>query len=298
METDPQIYYSSQGEITEPGACIHLFADLPHDIASLCKVVQGLIIHYHCEAMYNYTIPDDRLLEVDTRSVAKMLARIRELDPRPLTEERPPEKRLVGCCRDFATLFCSMARYQGIPARVRIGFAAYLDRHFKHDHAIAEYWDVAQKRWKLVDPEMSALHIVNNALINFDVLDVPRDQFMVAGKVWQRCRRGKADPAQFGVSPQGDLKGMWFIGDELVRDLAALNKMELLLWDCWGLMGKEQNTAEKFSLLDKVAMLTLAGDEAFAQTRTLYERNNELRVTQPIVSYSPVAGPQQVISSL
>lgn len=298
MEIDPQTFYATQSEITEPGAYIHLFADLPRDIASLCKVVQGLIIHYRCGAMYGYTIPDNRLSEVDTRSVEKMLARIRELDPRPLTEERPPEKRLVGCCRDSATLFCSMARYWGIPARVRIGFSAYFDRHFKHDHAIVEYWDVTQKRWKLVDPEMSEKHVASNPLIRFDVLDIPRDRFIVAGKAWQRCRSGKANPELFGVSLEGDLKGWWFIGDELVRDLAALNKMELLLWDSWGLMGTAQITTEKFSLLDKVAMLTLAGDEAFAQTRTLYERNSELMVTLPLVSYSPIAGPQQVTSSL
>jgi hypothetical protein len=298
MEMDPQTYYSTQSEITEPGICIHLFDGLPHDIAGLCKVVQGLIIHYRCGAMYNYTIPGNRLLEVDTRSVEKMLVRIRELDSRPLIEERPPEKRLVGCGRDFATLFCAMARYQGIPVRVRIGFAVYLDRHFKHDHAVAEYWDIAQKCWKLVDPEMSEQHIASNLLIRFDVLDVPRDQFMVAGKAWQRCRQRKADPELFGVSPDGDLKGWWFIGDELVRDLAALNKMELLLWDCWGSMGTTQITAEKFRLLDKIAMLTQAGDEAFAQIRTLYERDSELMVTLPMTSCSPIAGPQQVVSSL
>jgi hypothetical protein len=298
MEIDPQTFYATQSEITEPGAYIHLFADLPRDIASLCKVVQGLIIHYHFGAMYGYTIPDNRLSEVDTRSVEKMLARISELDPRSLTEERPPEKRLVGCCRDSASLFCSMARYWGIPARVRIGFSAYFDRHFKHDHAIVEYLDVTQKRWKLVDPEMSEKHVASNPLISFDVLDIPRDRFIVAGKAWQRCRSGKANPDLFCVSPEGDLRGWWFIGDELVRDLAALNKMELLLWDSWGLMGAAQITTEKFSLLDKVAMLTLAGDEAFAQTRTLYERNGELMVTLPLISYSPIAGPQQVTSSL
>lgn len=62
-------------------------------------------------------------------------------------------------------------------------------------------------------------------------------------------------------------------------------------------MGATQLTTEKISLLDKIAVRTQAGDEAFAQSRTLYERNGDLMVTLPL-SYSPIAGPQQVTSSL
>lgn len=298
MDMNPQTFYATQSALTEPGAYIHLFADLPHDIVGLCHVVQGLIIHYRCGDMYHYTIPDQRLPEINTRSVENILARIRELDPRPLTEERPPQKRLVGCCRDFATLFCAMARYQDIPTRVRIGFASYFDPHFHHDHEIAECWDASEKRWKLIDPEQSAKHLADNPLIDFDVHDVPRDRFIVAGKAWQRCRRGKADPNLFGVSPDEDLKGLWFIRQKLVQDLAALNKMELLLWDCWGLMLKDDITDKETALLDKVATLTQAGDETFAQVKTLYEHNVSLQVSSSVMSYSPVTAPQEVALAL
>ena len=55
---------------------------------------------------------------------------------------------------------------------------------------------------------------------------------------------------------------MWFIAGNVLRDLAALNRMELLPWDVWGLM--QMNDAglldgEKGALLDRVAALTLAG---------------------------------------
>jgi hypothetical protein len=54
--------------------------------------------------MFDYEIPEDRLPEIDARFAEAMLTRIVQLDDRPLTEERPPERRLVGCCRDAGEL--------------------------------------------------------------------------------------------------------------------------------------------------------------------------------------------------
>jgi len=293
LTTDPLAYYTSQSPITDPGEYAGLFADLPRDIASLCRVVRGLIIHYFAdEKVFNYTIPKDRLAEVDTRYVTKMLARMMALDNRPLVEARPPEKRLVGCCRDFATLFCAMARHQGIPTRVRIGFAAYFLPDFNEDHEVAEVWDAEEKCWRLVDPEMSGLH-TKAYNIRFDTLDVPRNQFIVAGQAWQMCRAGEAVPDKFGLSSAPDLRGWWFIQHRLIHDLAAQDKKELLLWDTWGLMEKKP-TNEDLALLDKVARLTQAGDGAFSEMRAIYENEVGLKVPLVVRSYSPVSTPREI----
>lgn len=286
-------YYTEQSPITNPADYAELYEGLPHDIAGLCKVVQGLIIHYRGAELFHYTIPEERLAEIDTRYVPKMLARIRELDNRPLTEERPPEKRLVGCCRDFATLFCSMARYCGIPTRTRIGFAAYFNPGFNHDHEIVECWDEKEQRWRLIDPELSELHIQENR-IRFDVHDVPRDQFICGGLAWQWCRADKAEPDKFGVEPNSPVGGWWFIGHKLIQDLAAQNKMELLLWDTWGVMLKELTGEEDMALLDKLAIVTQAGSAGFAEQLATYENVEGLKVTPPVISYSPVAEPREV----
>ncbi len=286
-------YYARQSPITNPGDYTELYEDLPNDVAGLCKVVQGLIIHYRGAELFHYTIPDERLPEIDTRYVPKMLARIRELDNRSLTEERPPEKRLVGCCRDFATLFCSMARYRGIPTRTRIGFAAYFNPGFNHDHEIVECWDAGAQRWQLVDPELSELHVQENK-IRFDVHDIPRDQFIVAGLAWQWCRADKADPDKFGLEPDSIVKGWWFISHKLVQDLAAQNKMELLLWDTWGVMLKEMTGEEDMALLDKLAIVTQAGSDGFAEQLATYENVDGLKVIPPVMCYSPVAEPRKV----
>jgi hypothetical protein len=292
---DPLAYYTTQSPITDPGENVGLFADLPSTLDSLCQIVQGLCILYFAGEMHNYEVPKERLPEIDTRYVEKILGRIIELDDRPLTEPRPPEKRLVGCCRDFATLFCAMARHQGIPIRTRVGFAAYFTKvspDFNVSHEIVELWDPSEKRWRLVDPELDERTIQENK-IQFDVHDIPRDQFLVAGKGWQMCRAGEADPNWFGFE---DMRGLWFIRGNLILDLAAQNKRELLLWDSWGLMLKdiETYTKEEWRLLDKVAVLTQAGNEAFTEMQAIYEEEVGLKVPRVVTCYSPVGEPLEV----
>ena len=174
-------YYSAQSSITDPGKYIKMFDDLPDDIQGLCRIVQGLVLHYVSgEELYGYKIPKKRLSEADACYVEDMLEKIIELDKHPLTEARPPEKRLIGCCRDFSTLFCAMARHKGISTRNRIGFAAYFTPGLFIDHEIVEYWDKDAKLWRLIDPEISDI-CIKQYKIQFNANDVPRDQFIVGG---------------------------------------------------------------------------------------------------------------------
>lgn len=291
---DITAYYTQQSRVTDPGAYGRLFADLPSDIPGLCRVVQGLIIHYRGGDMFNYTIPEERLPEIDTCYVEQMLERIIEMDTRSLNEPRTPENRLVGCCRDFSTLFCAMARYRDIPTRTRSGFGNYFIPGFNCDHEIVECWDADERRWRLIDPEMSPLHIEENH-ITFDVLDVPRDRFIVGGLAWQWYRVGQIDPDLFGVDPHVDVKGPDFIAERLVIDLAALNKRETLLWDAWGIMLKDIKSEENAALLDSVAALTQGGDAAFAAQQTAYEDTPDLCVPATVTRFSPLGGaPREV----
>src|SRR5436309_2577734 len=114
-------YYASHGPITDPALHAAAFAGLPADIRALTRAVQGLVFHYFAdEKIFGWRPPKDRLPEIDTRRVRAMLARLAALDPRPLAEARPPERRLVGCCRDFTVLLCAMARHHGIPIRALV----------------------------------------------------------------------------------------------------------------------------------------------------------------------------------
>ncbi len=276
-------FFAQHGRMSDPGRYEYAFADLPTSIPDLVRVVQGVTVHVFWAERYGLRLTDERRAEVQLRTVEARLARTLELDPRPLTEPRPLDKRLVGNCRDFSLLLASMLRHQGVPARARCGFGVYfLPDHFE-DHWVAEYWDGEQGRWVLVDAQLDPFQ---REVLKppFDPLDVPRDQFIVGGLAWQLCRDGRADPDHFGIF---DMHGLWFVRGNLVRDVAALNRVELLPWDCWGLINGEDAalTADDWALLDRLAALT-RGDVAECEAvRDLYEREPRLRVGSEIRSY-------------
>lgn len=282
-------YFTTPGSITQPGAYAALLDDLPTDVPALCRVVQGLMIHVFWAEQYGVHLSDERKQEVQLRWVTRQLARIAELDARPLPVARPPEKRLVGNCRDFSVLLTTILRHQGVPARARCGFGRYFLPNHYEDHWVCEYWNSTQQRWILVDAQLDELQ--QRALkLPFDPLDVPRDQFIVGGHAWQLCRRGEADPDTFGIF---DMKGLWFVRGDFVRDVAALHKVELLPWDSWGLaegQDAELTTAD-LMLLDQVAELTRGDVPEFAHVRQIYETDERLRVPPTVRSYTQ-AGPQ------
>jgi hypothetical protein len=276
-------YFSQFGIMTDPRSNADLYADLPSDVPSLVKVVQGLVVHVFWAERYGLKLSPDRQAEVQLRSMERRLARTLELDPSPLATARSNEKKIVGNCRDFSLTLASMLQYKGIPARPRCGFGAYfMPNHFE-DHWVCEYWNAAEQRWVLVDAQLDELQ--QNVLgINFNTLDVPRDQFIVGGAAWKMCRSGQADPGQFGIF---DMNGIDFVKGDFVRDLAALNKMELLPWDCWGLIltGYASLPPDDLSLLDRLADLTQADVPDMDLVQQLYESDPRLRVRESILSY-------------
>ena len=127
-----------------------------------------------------------------------------------------------------------MLRAQGVAARARCGFGAYFEKGKFVDHWVTEYWNEAQKRWVLVDAQLDARQR-ELFKVTFDPLDVPRDQFLVAGDAWRLCRAARPIPMQFGIL---DMHGLWFVAGNLIRDVAALNNHEMLPWDVWGAMAR------------------------------------------------------------
>ena len=192
-----------------------------------------------------------------------MLACATRGDERPLAEPRPPERRVAGVCRHFATLLAAILRHKGIPARARCGFANYFDRSKNVDHWVGEYWHAAQARWVLADAQVDERQ---RALfkIDIDTLDVPRDRFLVAGDAWRLCRAGGADPMDFGVGGT-ELWGLVEVFGDVFQDLAALQKIELLPWGWYGLATDQaENSAlhRETELIDALAALSSAADAA------------------------------------
>ncbi len=271
-------YYAHPGMMTDPRDLAFMFAELPTELGELCAIVQQNLLHVFWAERYGRTLSETDKEPLNLRSLYQKLQRMREVNVLPLSEPRPLAERQIGNCRDFTLLLVAMLRYQGIPARARCGFAAYfLPDHFE-DHWVAEVWNGA--RWVLVDAQLDALQ--REALnIAFDPLDVPREQFIVAGEAWQRCRRGEADPEQFGIF---DMHGWWFIWGNVVRELLAFNKVEILPWDdqvgffTHNLGDRLPLDGPELAEYDRLAALTTAGDQAFLALRNLYTCEPQLHV--------------------
>ena len=273
-------YYATPGDMTSPGPYAALVTELPDDPVALIHAVPGLIIHEYLAGNYGFEVPNERKLESHLRPVEQMLGRIVALDPSPLSTARPPEKRLVGICRHFEVLLATFLRAKHIPARVRRGFGTYFDPRMAVDHEITEYWDAGQSRWVRVDAQLD--EVQRRVLkIDFDRLSVPVDRFVIPAVAWQDCRAGKADPAWFGIF---ELKGLWFIASNLVREVAWLNKREMLPWDVWGAMPKQDQTLsnDELAFFDRLATLTRDPDAGFDELRTLYDTDARLHVPDQV----------------
>lgn len=276
-------YFVQHGIMTDPCRYSNHYTDLPDDIPSLVQIVQGLIVHVFWAERNGLHLPPERQAEVQLRSMERRLARTLELDPAPLSVPRTLDKKIVGNCRDFSLTLASMLQSKGIPARTRCGFATYFIPDHYEDHWVCEYWNGTENRWVLVDAQLDDLQ--RQVLgISFDTLDVPRDRFLVGGAAWGLCRSGQADPNQFGIF---DLLGIDFVKGNLLRDAAALNKLELLPWDCWGLILAETTSlpTDDLSLLDRLADLTRSNVLDHDAVRQLYESDPRLRVGESIQSF-------------
>jgi hypothetical protein len=269
-------FYTRPATMTSAREHARMLGEIPRDLAGMSRVVQGLLLHEHWARAYGVTLSDERRSQSQIRPASVMLDRLLADDGRPLTVARPVDARLVGVCRHFTVLLVTMLRAQGVPARARCGFGSYFNPGRFEDHWVCEYWDAARGGWALVDAQIDEVQR-EKLKPDFDLLDVPRDRFVIAGDAWARCRAGDGDPSMFGIF---DMRGLWFIAGNLIRDLAALNNMEMLPWDIWGAMIRpdEPPGDDRLALFDRLAAITRAPDAAFTEMCSLYEGNEDLRV--------------------
>ena len=270
-------FYTEPASMTSAGRYAPLLQNLPGDVPSLAAVVQGLLIHEYMAGEYGVTLSEQDRSSVHIRPVEDMLAEIVARDSRPLDVARPPAARLPVNCRHFTVLMTALLRAAGTPARARCGFGGYFGTGMFEDHWVCEYWHTGQQRWVLVDAQIDGQQR-RWFDIDFDVTDVPRDRFVIAGQAWAQCRSGAADPARFGLSTINEA-GDWFIAGNLMRDAAALRNIELLPWDCWGAMPAPEHPigSELTALFDQLAALTQTPDASAARLRQLCE-DDRLRV--------------------
>lgn len=244
------------------------------DPVEICRPVASLVIQPDDARALG--LPQDRFATNQIRPAVELVRHLLTLDPAPVTARRPPELRIVGTCRHFAVLSCALLRHRGVPSRVRCGFATYFQPGQGLDHWITEYWDGHRTRWVRIDPEVLGLDLVPAPA------DLRPDEFLTGGEAWTAFRRGEIDDTQFGVYGTQNW-GAAEIRGNAVKDLAALNKTEMLPWDEWGRMTEayEGRTGPDYDeLLDTLAV-TCHADDATALA-SIYQRD-DLRVPADLI---------------
>jgi hypothetical protein len=283
--TPPRVleYYASHSPFSTPGQHAALFDVVPPDPAVIARTAQGLLIYEHvADEFYSCPLPEARRSESHIRPLAKIIDAVLTLDRRSLVIPRPPEKRVVGICRHFMLLSLAFFRHHGVPARGRGGFGAYFNPGKFEDHWVCEYWKTDEARWALLDSQFDDV-FVRNLGIRHDIHDVPRDQFLTASDAWRRCRAGELNADLFGIE-FSQLRGLWFIAGNLIRDLATLNKCEILPWDVWGAQPTPgaMLADEELAFFDDIALLTANPDAGFDAIRQRYLADEKVRLPEMV----------------
>jgi hypothetical protein len=279
-------YYATPGPMTDLSRVGDALDAVPTDPSGIVSMVQGLLTHPFLTGLYGFDMPDDHVGDVQIRGAAAMIDRLLELDGGPLTEARDPGHRFYGNCRHFSTLTTALLRRAGRPARARCGFGGYFEAGKWVDHWIVEHWD--GERWVTLDPQIDATQRAAMA-ITADPTDLPPGMFLTAGEAWLRCQAGRADPDTFGIL---DMWGTWFIRGNVARDLASLNKVEMLPWDQWGELANDQEPAGGDAYVTEVAALATSDD--LDAIRHRYEIDPGLRVPSRVVAGFTPVGPVEV----
>jgi hypothetical protein len=283
MDESEACYYASQSHWTDPGLYADLYpAELP--VTQLADTVSSLVWHQGWFRRRGGKPADGSKDDIDQRLVREMIRRLLARDDRPLTDHRAGGACYVGTCRDTSTLACSILRHQDIPSRLRVGFASYFKPGFFSDHWVCEYWD--GDTWRLLDAELDADTSAHYG-IEFASWDVPRQLFLTAGEAWRAIRNGSASEGVFGVAGFG-ISGRWFVGASILRDLAALNKQELLPWDYWGLSRDFSPTrppsSDESHALDAIASVIAPNPPDWPESLKVYETADAVQLTPTIIS--------------
>ena len=257
------------------------------------RVVQGLLVYdLAAKDLYGVELTAAQAGAVHERDAAALLELARTIDPRPLDQPRNPGERIGGRCNTYTLLTVALLRAAGVPARSRCGFGAYFVQGFYEDHWVAEYWDPEERRWTMVDAQLDDTWqrtIGMNASIP---ATVGPEQFLTAGHAWQAWRAGQLDADRCGLTSIDEHGAFWIAGN-LRLDLAALNKVEMLPWDVWGLGWEppEQPTSEMLASFDAIAALTVDPDHGLDDLLDRYESDPSFRMDGTV--FSVALGEQQ-----
>jgi hypothetical protein len=287
-------FYRTHSRWSDPRRWTSRLAEIPPVPDEVVRGVSGLFLHPFLAPMRNVEVPAAAVDDRELRTVEAILDRVLGRDGSALTAPRATQNRFFCVCSGFARLAVAVLRTHRVPARVRVGFAGYFFPRNWEDHWVCEYWD--GRSWHLLDAQLDET-AVRDFGVPFPPSDVPRERFLDASTAWCRLRAGELDPARIGL-PAMQLAGAWFVAQSVLRDVAALNKEEMLPWETWS-VGREFGPGQdvppaRLAGFDAVARV-LCGTPDAALAARVYREHAWLEVTPSILSF--LNGPKEVVLS-
>lgn len=234
-------------------------------VSEIAAIVHGLFVReWEAERLGWDAARIER--DLRARSAGELLDRILERDGRPLEHARPLDRRVAAHSRHYAVLAAALLRAIGKPSRVRCGFSAREAPEACEDHWICEVQMQGGRDWSRIDATAPA-----------EISGSPA--FVSAADAWKRSRRALADLARLGIA-EADYRRLWFVGAALMRDVAAINGVEVLPADVWGAVPTHRlhPSASDLDLLDHLAEVADDLDERLPELRRCFMQDERLRV--------------------
>ena len=259
-------FYRQFGVNSNPDPFQEMLIGLPKSLAELCALIKKQLIHPSDRYKYKRRLPPS-LKNEDKRfiSVNQMLATLQKRDPVGLTTKRKPKDRLLVSCRYHALLLATILKTQGVPVRIRVGFANYVSPNkMKYvDHWLCEVWQASEQRWLFVDPDK-------------ELIDVAPTKFRTASDVWLGVRKHFIAPDKFGV---GRFWGWEPIRQNLIHDFETCLNIEPVYWQGPPLFKVQKPKLKKSQLqiLDEMAELLQEPDANLARLQALQQTHPVLQ---------------------
>ena len=286
-----QKFYLETSPYTDLGLYKDFAQKLPSDIKELCLLQRMQIIHptvFKRQEIRNSKdcfwgdmtqITDTSLLREDdiVPTSIGMLAELLRKDSK-YSLKRDAKNKLFVTCRGQALLLASTLKAKGIPARVRSGFAEYINGDGIYlDHWITEYYNKKQNRWILVDADCCC-----NDNIEFDIYDIPRDKFFMASQIWIDFRKNKLDSSKLGHAyyGMGSEKIIENLVTALIYDFHCLMNDEIIYLHCPKYFREKnfQLSDKELEEFDELAELMLDPNRNFEFLKKIWDTNSKFRI--------------------
>lgn len=289
-------FYKRTSSYTYLGLYNDFAMNLPNDIGELCLLQRNQIIH-------PFDMSDEKMRE-DSNScygdmtklpktalcyendlfptAQSMLAELLRRD-KNYSLNRKIEDKIHVCCREQAILLASILKSKGFSARVRSGFAKYVNTSGKTagDHWITEYYDIEKEKWTLVDADMYFYEdVLDEYHIDFSLLDIPRDKFIFGAEAYLGLRTGKykneeiyyaSNPLTIGI--EASIHGLFY-------DFHSLMNNEIIFLHLPKYI-KDKNfklSEEEYVELDELAKLMLDPDKNFDKLLEIWNSQDKLKI--------------------